>query len=86
VNSPHRARLSLLAKTVWFPALQSAKLLRYQNYFPDTVGLARCRWSTATHESLGIATLEAMYARNCCLLPDLGVLPRGGGTGFEKAL
>jgi glycosyltransferase involved in cell wall biosynthesis len=31
--------------------------------------------STATHESLGIATLEAMYARNCCLLPDLGAYP-----------
>lgn len=25
--------------------------------------------STATHESLGIATLEAMYTRNCCILP-----------------
>lgn len=27
--------------------------------------------STATHESLGIATLEAMYTQNCCLLPVL---------------
>lgn len=26
--------------------------------------------STATHESLGIATLEAMYTKNCCLLPN----------------
>ena len=26
--------------------------------------------STATHEHLGIATLEAMYTRNCCLLPN----------------
>jgi hypothetical protein len=26
--------------------------------------------STARHESLGIATLEAMYAKNCCLLPN----------------
>ena len=26
--------------------------------------------STALHEGLGIATLEAMYARNCCLLPN----------------
>jgi glycosyltransferase involved in cell wall biosynthesis len=31
--------------------------------------------STATHESLGIATLEAMYARNCCALPNLGAYP-----------
>ncbi len=26
--------------------------------------------STALHEGLGIATLEAMYAHNCCLLPN----------------
>jgi hypothetical protein len=35
----------------------------------------QCLWmsdiqvSTATHESPGIATLEAMYTRNCCILP-----------------
>jgi glycosyltransferase involved in cell wall biosynthesis len=28
--------------------------------------------STATHESLGIATLEAMYTKNCCILPAVG--------------
>lgn len=31
--------------------------------------------STATHESLGIATLEAMYTKNCCVLPRLGAYP-----------
>lgn len=31
--------------------------------------------STATHESLGISTLEAMYAENCCILPRLGSYP-----------
>ena len=31
--------------------------------------------STASHESLGVATLEAMYATNCCILPRLGSYP-----------
>jgi len=31
--------------------------------------------STASHESLGIATLEAMYTHNCCLLPRIGAYP-----------
>lgn len=31
--------------------------------------------STALHESLGIATLEAMYTENCCLLPLRGSYP-----------
>jgi glycosyltransferase involved in cell wall biosynthesis len=31
--------------------------------------------STATHESLGIATLEAMYTETCCVLPRLGSYP-----------
>jgi len=31
--------------------------------------------STATHESLGVATLEAMYTDNCCILPRLGSYP-----------
>ena len=31
--------------------------------------------STAIHESLGIATLEAMYTENCCLLPRRGSYP-----------
>lgn len=31
--------------------------------------------STATHESLGVATLEAMATDNCCLLPKVGAYP-----------
>ena len=31
--------------------------------------------STATHESLGVSTLEAMYTGNCCLLPRVGSYP-----------
>jgi glycosyltransferase involved in cell wall biosynthesis len=31
--------------------------------------------STASHESLGMATLEAMYTENCCVLPRLGSYP-----------
>lgn len=31
--------------------------------------------STASHESLGIATLEAMYTENCCVLPRMGSYP-----------
>jgi glycosyltransferase involved in cell wall biosynthesis len=31
--------------------------------------------STATHESLGVSTLEAMYTGTCCILPRLGSYP-----------
>lgn len=31
--------------------------------------------STASHESLGVATLEAMYTKNCCILPNIGAYP-----------
>ncbi|MFI0450663.1 glycosyltransferase [Actinomadura sp. 6N118] len=31
--------------------------------------------STASHESFGVATLEAMYTHNCCLLPTKGAYP-----------
>ncbi len=31
--------------------------------------------STASHESLGVSTLEAMYTDNCCILPRLGSYP-----------
>ncbi|SNR72095.1 glycosyltransferase [Blastococcus mobilis] len=31
--------------------------------------------STATHESLGVSTLEAMYTGNCCILPRVGSYP-----------
>ncbi len=36
---------------------------------------AQVQASVATHESLGIATLEAMATRNCCLLPRIGAYP-----------
>jgi hypothetical protein len=39
--------------------------------------------STARHESLGIATLEAMYMNNCCLLPNRQSYPEiTGGLGL----
>lgn len=31
--------------------------------------------STASHESLGMSTLEAMYTQTCCVLPRLGSYP-----------
>jgi len=37
--------------------------------------MADIQVSTATHESLGIATLEAMYTCNSCILPRLGSYP-----------
>ena len=36
---------------------------------------AQVQASVATHESLGVATLEAMATRNCCLLPRTGAYP-----------
>ena len=41
--------------------------------------------STATHETLGVATLEAMYTENCCLLPDLPAYREVTGN-FRPAL
>ena len=58
--------------------------------FPDQVTLGndlplpdyfRALWmadvqvSTATHESLGVSTLEAMHTGTCCILPRLGSYP-----------
>ncbi len=37
--------------------------------------MADIQVSTATHESLGVSTLEAMYTGNCCVLPRLGSYP-----------
>jgi hypothetical protein len=34
--------------------------------------MADIQVSTATHESLDVSTLEAMYTGNCCILPRLG--------------
>ncbi len=40
-----------------------------------TLWRADLQVSTASHESLGVSTLEAMYAETCCLLPRLGSYP-----------
>ena len=37
--------------------------------------MADIQVSTATHESLGISTLEAMHTRTCCIVPRLGSYP-----------
>ena len=37
--------------------------------------MADIQVSTAFHESLGMSTLEAMYTRNCCILPRIGSYP-----------
>ncbi len=37
--------------------------------------MADLQVSTATHESLGVSTLEAMHTGNCCILPRLGSYP-----------
>ncbi len=37
--------------------------------------MADLQVSTATHESLGVSTLEAMHAGTCCILPRLGSYP-----------
>jgi glycosyltransferase involved in cell wall biosynthesis len=37
--------------------------------------MAELQVSTATHESLGISTLEAMHTSTCCILPRLGSYP-----------
>ncbi|MCU1604791.1 MAG: hypothetical protein JWP46_1256 [Modestobacter sp.] len=43
-------------------------------YF-EALWAADLQVSTATHESLGVSTLEAMYTGNCCVLPRLGSYP-----------
>jgi glycosyltransferase involved in cell wall biosynthesis len=43
-------------------------------YF-EALWAADLQVSTATHESLGVSTLEAMYTGNCCVLPQLGSYP-----------
>ena len=44
------------------------------NYY-RALWMAELQVSTATHESLGIATLEAMHTGTCCILPRLGSYP-----------
>lgn len=41
----------------------------------ETLWMSDLQVSTATHESLGVATLEAMYTHNCCLVPETGAYP-----------
>lgn len=43
-------------------------------YF-EALWAADLQVSTATHESLGVSTLEAMYTGNCCVLPRVGSYP-----------
>jgi glycosyltransferase involved in cell wall biosynthesis len=44
-----------------------------------TLWMADIQVSTATHESLGISTLEAMHTKTCCILPRLGSYPEIAG-------
>jgi len=41
---------------------------------------AELQVSTASHESLGVSTLEAMYTRTCCILPRVGAYPEITGN------
>jgi glycosyltransferase involved in cell wall biosynthesis len=41
----------------------------------ESLWAADLQVSTATHESLGVSTLEAMYTGNCCVLPRVGSYP-----------
>jgi glycosyltransferase involved in cell wall biosynthesis len=45
---------------------------------------AELQVSTATHESLGVSTLEAMYAGCCCILPRVGSYPEIVGDHQES--
>lgn len=45
--------------------------------------MAELQVSTATHESLGVSTLEAMYTGTCCVLPRLGSYPEITGDHPE---
>ncbi len=45
-----------------------------RDYF-EALWMSDIQVSTAHHESLGVATLEAMYTENCCLLPSRGSYP-----------
>ena len=44
------------------------------NYY-RALWMAELQVSTATHESLGVSTLEAMHTGTCCILPCLGSYP-----------
>lgn len=44
------------------------------NYY-RALWMAELQVSTATHESLGVSTLEAMHTGTCCIVPRLGSYP-----------
>ncbi len=48
--------------------------LRLPDYY-RALWMAEIQVSTATHESLGVSTLEAMHTDTCCILPRLGSYP-----------
>jgi glycosyltransferase involved in cell wall biosynthesis len=45
------------------------------NEYFEALWAADLQVSTASHESLGVSTLEAMYTGNCCVLPQVGSYP-----------
>jgi glycosyltransferase involved in cell wall biosynthesis len=50
-----------------------------QDYY-SALWRAQLQVSTATHESLGVSTLEAMYTGTCCILPRVGSYPEITGN------
>src|SRR5215213_12022862 len=50
-----------------------------QDYY-SALWRAELQVSTATHESLGVSTLEAMYTGTCCILPRVGSYPEITGN------
>lgn len=81
VSSPHHSSLCRLVKR-FGDRIRVSETLAIPEYFRALWG-SHVQVSTAVHESLGIATLEAMYARNCCFLPDLGAYPEVVGPVRE---
>jgi glycosyltransferase involved in cell wall biosynthesis len=53
------------------------------DHYYRALWMADMQVSTATHESLGVSTLEAMYTENCCVLPRLGSYPEICGNHAE---
>ncbi len=53
-------------------------------YYP-TLWKSHIQVSTATHETFGVATVEAMYTGNCCILPNHCSYPEITG-GYEECL
>jgi glycosyltransferase involved in cell wall biosynthesis len=68
-------RAHALALGIQYPGrLHFGDDLSIDDYY-QWLWMADIQVSTAYHESLGISTLEAMYARNCCILPRIGSYP-----------